>query len=57
MTISAAKAPLAAQALQRLGYNQQETWVKEHEAVQKYHNKAYVQKLTPEAKLPSRATP
>ena len=56
MTTPAGKAPLAAEALQRLGYNQSETWVKEHQDLKAQHEYALVQKLSPQAQLPRRGT-
>ena len=57
MTAPAGKVPLAAQALQRIGYNQSETWVKEHQQVQEESNTVSVEKLSKTATLPTRGTP
>ena len=56
MAAPAGKVPLAAQALQRLGYNQQETWVTQHEAQQTEDNVVRINLLSKHATMPSRAT-
>ena len=54
MGTPAAKAPLAAQALQRLGYHQNESWVSEENKAQisKANEPLLIQKLTSTAKTP-----
>ena len=59
MTVPAAKAPLAAQALQRLGYYTRETWIdtavsQEHEA--DVNRDILIEKTTATAVTPSRST-
>jgi deoxyuridine 5'-triphosphate nucleotidohydrolase len=59
MTVPAGRAPLAAQALQRLGYYVRETWI-DHAVQSEYnadvHNVMQVELLTKTAITPSRAT-
>ena len=57
MSSPAGKAPLAAQALQRLGYNQVKSWTKEHPTLKRKNSQVSVELLTPTAKLPTRGTP
>ena len=59
MTVPANKAPLAAQALQRLGYYARETWI--DDAVKQEHsadinNQLLIERLTATATPPSRST-
>ena len=56
MTSPASKAPLAAQALQRLGYHQVESWIKDLPALQKDNNQVDIELITTTAKLPKRGT-
>ena len=56
MSTPASKAPIVAQALQRLGYNQTESWVQQHEALSTIHNTVQVQILSKNAKVPKRGT-
>ena len=60
MTVPASKAPLAAQALQRLGYYSREQWIdtavlQEHDA--DVHRHLLIERLTPTSTAPSRSTP
>ena len=59
MTVPAAKAPLAAQALQRLGYYTRETWIDE-EILQEHHadrnRDILIEKTTATAVTPTRST-
>ena len=59
MTVPAAKAPLAAQALQRLGYYTRETWIDTavlQEQQADMHRDVLIEKTTPTAITPSRST-
>ena len=59
MTVPAAKAPLAAQALQRLGYYTRESWI-DDEVLQEYdadrNRDVLIEKLTETATIPTRST-
>ena len=50
------KAPLAAQALQRLGYQQKEEWMKEYKESIDDNNIAMIQLLSKDSKMPKRGT-
>ncbi len=50
------RAPLAAQALQRLGYHQQEQWIKEYEKEASAITEVQVQLLSEQAKVPKRGS-
>ena len=57
MTVPARYAPLAAQALQRLGYHANESWVQDiHNEANTPNEKLRVKKMTDTAKLPTRGT-
>ena len=57
MTVPAGRAPLAAQALQRLDYHLHESWI-QHEIKDSVpdEDKLLIKKLTPTARLPSQGT-
>ncbi len=60
MTVPANKAPLAVQALQRIGYYAREQWIdsaviQEHDA--DIHHHLLIQRLTSMAIAPTRSTP
>ena len=47
---------MAAQALQRIGYNQVETWVKEHSTLQASTNIAHIELLSKHATIPTKGS-
>ena len=59
MTVPAGRAPLAAQALQHIGYHLHESWVQQetHDDNAPNAEKLQVNKIKPTAKLPTQGTP
>ena len=58
MATPAAKAPLAAQALQRLGYHQNESWVTKeiNEHLSNENETLFIHKFSPNAKTPEKGS-
>ena len=58
MTTPASKAPLAAQALQRLGYHMNESWIMDEnrKLIDNQAQPLLVQKLSPQAKIPTKGS-